>query len=105
MILSSDEKLCRELAELLEKENLCRVLTAGGGAQGIEKAVELEPDLIVASQDNSDKESKDFFSSLQSHSKTAYIPVLLVVNGKDTHEKRDDTVIQAVDTVFFPGSQ
>ena len=102
LILSGSEELRQQLSHILREENVCRVMGVENGEKCIEKAVELEPDLIVASEDFENSSGMDLFAGLQSHSETAWIPVILVSSSKDSADEVHDTVMQAVDRISFP---
>ncbi len=103
LIISDDDNTRKQLISILRQENICRTVQSGGGRKALEKAVSLEPDLIVAPHTMSGMDISHFCSILQANPETAYIPTVIIYDSDDiTEGSLPEKPVGAVDIAICP---
>lgn len=79
-----------------------KVFTAINGKDGIEKALDIIPDIIISDIMMPEKSGIDLCNELKSHNKTSHIPIILLTAKLGDESKKDSLKIGADDYVTKP---
>ncbi len=85
LVVDDDKEIRRLLTLLLEREKY-EVLTAADGLEGLAKAVELRPDLIILDVAMPKLSGIELCQRLQADPGTAKIPVMILTGSNDSGE-------------------
>ena len=99
LIVDDDQALVTTWSIALEKEGY-EIITAANGQEGIDKAKNFHPDLILLDQIMPDRLGNDVLVSLKLDSDTTNIPVLLISNYSENQMMKDAIQQGAVDYVL-----
>lgn len=87
LIIDDEEQFCLYIKRGLESGNLLRVSIATSGKEGIEKAKELKPDLILLDISMPGMDGLDTLQSLKFDMKTSNIPVMMLTVINDDRSR------------------
>jgi CheY-like chemotaxis protein len=90
LIIEDDDNLRRDIAEILELENH-EPLTAANGQEGIDTAIQSQPDLIFCDVMMPIMDGIEVLRTIRNNPQIAQIPVILLTgrNVRDLREKID----------------
>ena len=99
LIVDDDQALVMTWSIALNKEGY-EIITAENGQEGIDKAKNFHPDVILLDQIMPDRLGNDVLVSLKLDSDTTNIPVLLISNYSENQMMKDAIQQGAVDYVL-----
>lgn len=101
LLIIDDEKMTLKIMSRI-LEQIGKVLNAEDGQQGIDLAIEQEPDLILLDMVMPDLSGQEVLQTLQSHSQTQQIPVIFVTAETNPQIEANALEMGAVDFITKP---
>lgn len=104
LVVEDDPQLQSQISEILQFEGYT-VSVASNGFEGVKKAFELHPDLILSDISMPDCNGFEFLEQLQSNQKTSVIPFLFLTANSDLESIKTGKTLGADDYLLKPFDQ
>jgi len=100
LVVDDNPTILKLLCQSLEKCG--EVITASGGADALQKAVEIQPDLIISDYSMPGMNGQELLERLRGREDTAQIPFVFVASQKEIDEQLRTTAEEVEDYLIKP---